>query len=626
MGWLLRLADEPPIAALNSNRHIGDIHSRRNRIEYDRQVTLRVYDSRHTSVVRTTDRIGQEGRILEVVVGLNRRILELIRHQNHDTSSSVHHLRRDEVEYVGRSLHTDRVVDQTRTAGLLGQGLIKHMLSIQNLQDIRRNCYTEVAVIQVVVKLNASSQLVQERNELTLQPFEVAMHEVRGRLKVEQSLEHMTALQAQVQTLVFHARADNRNLLSHCSHDVMIRKVVDHVADISLGLVRHRNFDVRTGRHGVLLEPVTIGHLNRMSVLRVLDHCIEEYLIDIFTVRGQILQNAALEVHSSRDIDLSRNFTSRSINSLVSYIQNRLTSREVRSRALLQTQGGASQRRTSSQSDMIQTHRTIDTSQRIQTSNQILILALLARSQTSLKQVSQNDLGLVNKQVRIGLARLERVDQVLGFLTRSNYHRDNVFDLNGRLIQSAGIIHTMQRRLIRNTLGDRDGRGQGVQERNGSSLVDGSDITSSRINRNSTILNQSIDKHLTNALSILLQDLAHEGIFVGNTKRLRIMRKHGLLNHFFGGIDFLCAANGRLSQAGVLISKFVDNSFNVTIFTIEQRQHFVKPLSLLYYRFSTGEFRCVLTCRSRRANAGLIVLLLTYLRNLTHLEAFSANH
>src|SRR5699024_7099602 len=94
------------------------------------------------------------------------------------------------------------------------------------------------------------------------------------------------------------------------------------------------------------------------------------------------------------------------------------------------------------------------------------------------------------------------------------------------------------------------------------------------------VLNQVVDEHLGNLLSVLLQDGSHSRVFISDTKRIHVVIVHGLLDKIFGVLNLAIAGARLIGDATSGISERFDNRLNVTILTIEQRQHFVKLLSL----------------------------------------------
>ena len=90
-----------------------------HRLEDHGQVTLTLHDSGHTVVIRTTQLIGQEGTVLEVVIGLDLAVLEVIGNQQDLQLIIIDELRADEVEGSGGGLAADAVVNHTRTLSML---------------------------------------------------------------------------------------------------------------------------------------------------------------------------------------------------------------------------------------------------------------------------------------------------------------------------------------------------------------------------------------------------------------------------------------------------------------------------------------------------------------------------
>lgn len=63
------------------DRHAIDLDICRQCTENNGEISLTVYDSRLNMVIGTTQLVSQERAILEVVVGLNLAVLEVVRNQ-----------------------------------------------------------------------------------------------------------------------------------------------------------------------------------------------------------------------------------------------------------------------------------------------------------------------------------------------------------------------------------------------------------------------------------------------------------------------------------------------------------------------------------------------------------------
>nr|DAO98225.1 MAG TPA: hypothetical protein [Bacteriophage sp.] len=520
--------------------HDGQLSNRANsadRLEHDGQVTLTVHDSGHTGVIRTAQLIGQEGTILEVVIGLDLAVLEVVGNQQDLQLVIGHELRADEVEGSGGGLAADAVVDHTRTLGLLSQSLIHGIVGIQDAHDVGRNTHAEMTISDVPVVLHLHGALIQEGNEFTLQPLQVTISEVGRSLEAELSIELVTGIQTLLQTLILHARADHSDVLGHGSDDISVSKVLNAVADIGTGFLRQAHLDMRTSRDQELLEVVLESSVDGVSMLSVRHGSIEVHLGDL-SISMQISQNGAIEIELSIQVH--------GLNSTISLLALEGASQsvgltiEVRSSTLghgdillinsLTINSGL---------DLGNTDIAVHTEQGVRTSTKdSQVLATSTRNQT-IGQGLNLDLSLVDEgSLGIGGQSINQVFLML--IGRSLDGGDNLFDLNELLLQRTGIIQTMQDSLVRSTHGSSNRSGQGNQAGHNSRLVHGTSVP----------LGHVVHEHLSSSLSILLQ----HGIKLLATEQLRIMLIHGTSNHICSILDL---HGTHLSTANTLIANGV---------------------------------------------------------------------
>jgi len=503
--------------------HDGQLGNRADsahRLEHDGQVTLTVHDSGHTGVISTTQLIGQEGAILEVVIGLNLAVLEVVGNQQDLQLVIGHELRADEVEGSGGGLAADAVVDHTRTLGLLSQSLIHGIIGIQDTHDVGRNTNTEVAVSDVPIVLHLHGALIQEGNELTLQPLQVAVSKVSRSLEAELSIELMTGIQTLLQTLILHARADHSDVLGHGSDDISVSKMLNAVADIGTSFLRQADLDMRTSRDQELLEVVLESSVDGVSMLSMRNGSIEVHLGDL-TIGMQIGQHGTIEIELS--IHIHGLHGTISLLALKGASQSVGLTIEVRSSTLGHGDVLLLDDLTINSSlDLGNTDITVHTEQGVRASGKdSQVLATSTRNQT-IGQGLNLDLSLVDEgDLSIGGQSIDQIFLVL--IGRSLNGRNDLFDLNDLLLQSAGVIQTMQDSLIRSTHGGSNRSSQGNQAGHNSGLVHGTAIP----------LVHVVHEHLSSGLSVLLQ----HGIELLITEQLGIMLIHGTSDHISSVLD-----------------------------------------------------------------------------------------
>ena len=509
-------------------------------------------------VISTTQLIGQEGAILEVVIGLDLAVLEVVGNQQNLQHVVVDLLGGDEVEGGGGGLAADAVVDHTRTLTFLVHGLIHGIVGIHDTQDVGRDADTEVAVGDVPVVLHLHSDLIQEGDELTLEPLQVTVSKVCGSLKGELSLKHMTFIQALLQTLVLHTGADDRNVFGHSSHDVGVSKVLDRVLDIGTHFLRQAHLDMRTSGNQELLEVVAEGGVNGVGMLSMIHGGIEVHLLDAL-ISTQVDHDGTGEVDLG--VNASMDNLTRSSLQIEHARQDIVLSIEVGDSTLGHVDLVSGDNLTSNLGlDLGDANITVDAVQRILTNQQRQILA----SRTGLQAVDQSldlDLGTIHEG-NLGIGS-QSIDQLFLFILISLDGRGDSFDLHDLLIQGASIEQTMQDSLVRSTHRGSDRRSQGNQGRHGG-----------RLRQGGLILQQVVLEDLSNGLSVLLQHVVKALVL----EEVGVMLQHhglDLVRHVlnFDLRDFL---TGRLIDHGVAaLTQFLNNVLNVAalIHTAKQSAH-----------------------------------------------------
>ena len=117
-------------AAVLLDGHVVHSDPGAQRLEDDGQVPLAVHDGRLDMVVGPTELISQEGAVLEVVVGLDLAVLEVVGNEQHAQLVILELLAGDEVEGSSAGLAADAVVDDTRTLALFSHGLVHAVVGI----------------------------------------------------------------------------------------------------------------------------------------------------------------------------------------------------------------------------------------------------------------------------------------------------------------------------------------------------------------------------------------------------------------------------------------------------------------------------------------------------------------
>ena len=446
-------------AAVLLDGHVVHGDPSAQRLEDNGQVPLAVHDGRLDMVVGPTELISQEGAILEVVVGLDLAVLEVVGDEQHAQLVILELLAGDEVEGSGAGLAADAVVDDTRTLALFSHGLVHAVVGIQDAQDIGRHAHAEVAVGDVVIVLHLHGALVQEGNELTLDPLKVAVGEVAGSSEGEASLEHMTLVQALHQPLILHAGADHSDVLSHRSDDISVGEMLNAVGDISPSFLGQAHLDVRTSRHDELLEVVAEAGVNGMGVLSVRNGGIEVHLGHA-VISPQVLQNGAIEIDLGGYIGiydgavglLNLEHAGQGVGLGIEVGNSALGHADLVLGDHFPIHGGV---------DLGDTDVAVDLEEVVLTLEQRQVLAGIAGNQT-INQGLHLDLGTIHEGN--GSIGSQGIDQV--FLLVAAGRLDNgsdLFDLDHLLVDRPGIKQTMQNGLIGSPHGGGDGSGQGNQ-------------------------------------------------------------------------------------------------------------------------------------------------------------------
>lgn len=516
-------------------------------------------------VVRTTQLIGQEGAVLEVVVGLHNAHLEVVGDKQHIQLVVLEQLAGDEVEDAGGGLDPDGVVDDTRATAVLGAGLVHGVVGIQDAQDVGADADTEVAVGHVLVVLQLQGTLIQEGNELALQPLQVAIGEVGGSLEGEVGLVLMAGIQALHQTLVFHAGGDHGDVLGHRRHNVGVGEVLDAVGNIGPHLLGQADLDVRTGGHHVLVEVVAEGSVDRMGVLMVRHGGIEVDLLDA-VVAAQPLHGAVIEIDAGRQIRVDNAAVilpdgEHAVHGVVLGIEVRIGA--LGDHDVFLGDGLAIQLHI----DVRHAHIAVDLEQRVLTLHQRQVLDV------QLNAVDQSihiDLGTIHKGN--GSVRGQSIDQVLFLgIAGSLQGRNDLFDLHRLLLQRTGIEQAVQGGLVGNAHGGRNGSSQSNQVGHQGRLGHGP------IANQGALIDQVVLEQLFSTLGILLQHIVE---LLGEDGGVVIV--HGALDRLSHVLDLNGSEDGpdgRLIADG-RIAKLIDNLLNVAalIVTAKHARHIQSTL------------------------------------------------
>lgn len=559
-------------ARILDSGHAVDSDDRTHRAEDDGHIPLGVYDGGLHGVIRTAQLISQEGAVLEVVIGFDLAHLPLVRDQQHLHVVVFELLTGDQIEDAGAGLDADRVVDDAGAAALFGHALVQGEVGIQNPQDVGRHAHAEVAVGDVFTVLQLQSALIQEGDELTVQPLQVAVREIGRSFEGELALVLPAGIQALLQPLIFHAGGDHRDLLGHGRHDVGVGEVMNLIGDVGLLLGRQADFDVRTGRHNELLEAVPEAGVNGMGVLLVTHGGIEVDLLD-HGVTAQILHGAVLEVQLGAEVGhVHRTVV---LDDVEQAGQNIVLGLEVGHGAL----GEGDLFRLNLLAvdlsiDVSHTDIAVDGEQGILTFQQEVVLDAQLQA---VDQGIDHDLGTIHEGN--GGIGSQSVDQILGLLVAGGLDGgDNLFDIHSLLIQRPGIEQPMQNGLIRSPHGGSDGGCQGDQIGHRDScliqpLAGGHvivDLAGGVAANKLLALHQAVLEDLGRIGGVLMQHGLE--VFVHNAS---IMLGHGLADGLSQILDLNAA---KCSRAYAFVydrtaAKTFDNVCNVTAFRNAAKQN-----------------------------------------------------
>lgn len=562
VGLVLCDALDPAGALGLVDGQLGDANPGLQVLEHDRQVPLTVHHGRLHMVVGAPQLVGQEARILEVVVGPHLAVLEVVGNQDHLQQVVLHHLAGDEVEGAGAGLGADAVVDDAGALALLSHGLVHAVVGIQDAQDVGGHRDAEVAVGDVPVVLHLQGALVQEGDELTLQPLQVAVGKAGGRLEGELALELVALVQPALQPLVLHTGGDDRNVLSHGGHDVGIGEVVDAVADIGPGLVRNAHFDVGPGRNQELLEVVAEGCLDGVGVLGMVHHCIEVNLLHTL-IGGQGDQHALFEIDAGGDLNghnlaVGLGDFEQGMHDIVLDIH--IGAGAPGQADVLRVDDLAVQLHV----DFADAHVAVHLEQPVLALQQGKILAALAGHQ-AVDQGLDLDFGPVDEHC-LGVGR-QSVNEVLSLGVAGGLDGgDDFLDFHRLLVQGAGVIDAVHHGLVRGTHGSGDGCGQGNQVGCDHGLVHRGHAGKAGV------FHQAVEEHLLCARGILLQH-GFEPLIGEQGGVMLLHLLHDALRHCgsIEGVDFL-TSDGLVADCGCAFLQHSNNLADVVAFSFATEQ------------------------------------------------------
>lgn len=543
-----------------------------HRPEHDGQVPLGVHDRGLGVVVSTAHLIGQVAGVLVVLVGLDLSILAVVRDQQNLHLVVVHRLAGDEVEGVGAGLHADAVVDDAGALVLLVHGLVHAVVGVHDLQDEGRHRNAEVAVRDVVLVLQLQGRLVHEGDELALQPLEVAIGKVGGSLEGELTLVDMAGIQALLQTLILHARADHADILGHRGHDVDLGKVLDGVLDVGAGLLRQAHLDVGPGRNHELLEAVLEACVDGVGVLAVVHGGIEVNLPDA-GIRAQELQHAGIEVDPGGEVQ--RHGGAVGLLNVEQAGQGVVLGAEVGHGAPGEADlGGIHKGAAFIEGDVDAGHAdvAVDLEQRVLAGQKRQVVAGLGGI-NAVHQGIHHDLGAIHEgDAGIGCQSVDHIllDLIIGALDG----RNDLFDVHGLLLQGLGVEQTVEGGLIGSPHHGRDAGGQGDQVGH-----------QRRLGQGGLGLGDVVLEHLSDVLSILFQELLQHrvAVYAGIVLVHQIPDRIGHVLDFQAGNGV--ARNRLVADRGGALLQLIDNARNVAALRNAAKQYAHKS-KLLSHSFS----------------------------------------
>ena len=416
-----------------------------------------------------------------------------------------------------------------------------------------------MAVGAVALVLQLQGALIQEGDELPLQPLEVAVREVGRSIEGELSDVLATLIQGFLQPLILHTGADHGDALSHLGDDIGVGEVLDGVGDIGPGFLRQAHLDVRPGGNHELLEVVAERSVDGMGVLLVGHGGVEVHLLDT-AVAAQIEQHGLIEVDLRRHIGGVDGAVV--LPDVQQQVHGVLTGAEVRLGAL---GDGDVLLRNDLAVDLdvgaLEPHITVDAEAGVLTLQQGDILGV------HLDAVDQGidlDLGPLHEG-NLGVGG-QGVDQILVLLLAGGADgRDDLLDLHGLLVDGAGIEQTMQDRLVGNPHGGRDAGRQSDQIGLKSRLGDNAVL----IQGGHAGVDQVVVEHLSDALGILVHQILELLADVGTV--VLVHQLSDALGHSLDLNSGKCGTSNRLIHDGTFLEP-IDDVSDVAAFRSTAKQ------------------------------------------------------
>lgn len=505
----------------------------------------------------------------------------------------------DQVENGGGGLDADAVVDDARAAALLSHSLVHAVVGVQDPQDVRRHAHTEVAVGDIVAILHLQGALVQEGDELALQPLQVAVSEVVRSLEGELGLILVAGIQGLLQTLVLHTAGDDSDAVGHLSNDIPAGEVVDAVLDISAHLLRQAHFDVGPGGDHELLHAVLEAGVDGVSVLVVRHGGIEVYLLHA---------GIATQEQQDRFVEVQRGVHVHSDNGTVGLLDVEHAGHgvglrvEVGDSAL--SHGNVlliNSLAVDLDIDVSHADVAVDPEQRILTGQQEQIPGVQL---DTLDQLVDHQLSAVNEGN--GGVGSQGIDHVLFLVGQGSLDSGgDLLDFHGLLLQNAGVEQTMQHGLIRRTHSGRDTGGQRDQAGHQGGLIHAGTSDAAV----GGILDNVVPDHLGNAVGVFLQHGA-QGVVVPvvNVRFPGVVLEHDALDLVGHSLDLDGLQHGTgngLADEGATFESSED-VVNVAAFrhTAKQCTHNLLLLSVIKYCCDyAGMLRKQLGCSTKPATS-----------------------